>query len=104
MSRFSANWWRVFLLLFVATASHGLLDALTNGGLGIALLAPFDDGRYFFPWTPVVVSPIGLHGFLTERGLLTLRSELVWLWLPLTFAWLSIRIFLGRRRAQRTRM
>ncbi|HEX8251906.1 MAG TPA: metal-dependent hydrolase, partial [Thermoanaerobaculia bacterium] len=26
--------------LFLATASHGLLDAMTTGGLGVALLAP----------------------------------------------------------------
>src|SRR3954467_11384180 len=36
--------------LFLVTASHGLLDALTNGGLGVAFFAPFDDRRYFFPW------------------------------------------------------
>ena len=29
---------RIMLYLFVATASHGFLDAMTNGGLGVALL------------------------------------------------------------------
>src|SRR5262245_4403157 len=33
--------WRLFALLFAATASHGILDALTNGGLGVGLLLPF---------------------------------------------------------------
>ena len=50
---------------------------------GIALLAPFDNGRYFFPWRPIQVSPIGLHGFFTEFGLTALRSEILWIWLPL---------------------
>ncbi len=95
---FSAAWWHIAGLLFLVTASHGLLDALTNGGLGIALLAPFDNGRYFFPWTPIEVSPIGPRGLLTERGLVTLRSELLWLWLPLTSLWLGRRIIAGRRR------
>src|SRR5436190_14321262 len=27
---------------FLCAASHGLLDALTNGGMGVALFAPFD--------------------------------------------------------------
>src|SRR5262245_6834033 len=44
-------------LLFVVTASHGVLDALTNGGLGVAFFSPFDRSRYFFPWHPIQVSP-----------------------------------------------
>jgi inner membrane protein len=63
------------------TASHGLLDALTDGGLGVAFFAPFDAGRYFLPWTPIRVSPIGL-GFFSARGAEVLASEVVWVWLP----------------------
>src|SRR4051812_6554488 len=48
-------------------ASHPLLDALTDGGLGVALLWPFSDARFFFPWRPIPVSPIGA-GFLSWRG------------------------------------
>jgi inner membrane protein len=40
-------------------ASHGLLDTLTDGGLGIALLWPFSNARYFAPWRPIPVAPIG---------------------------------------------
>src|SRR5262249_9500359 len=46
--------------VFLATASHGLLDAMTDGGLGVAFFSPFDNRRYFLPWTPVEVSPIGV--------------------------------------------
>ncbi len=95
---FSAGWWRIFALLFLVTASHGLLDALTNGGLGIALLAPFDNSRYFFPWTPLEVSPIGLQGFLTERGLVTLGSEFAWVWVPIMVSGLVLRRWSVRRR------
>ena len=35
----------IFFFLFLATLSHSLLDALTNGGLGVALLAPFTPER-----------------------------------------------------------
>jgi inner membrane protein len=73
---------RLGLYLFLATASHGALDALTNGGPGIAFFAPFDDTRYFFPFRPVVVSPLDLRPFFSEWGLRVIESELLWIWLP----------------------
>src|SRR4030095_9108723 len=54
---------RLWLFFFLATASHGVLDAMTNGGLGVAFFAPFSDARYFFPWRPIVVSPISISEF-----------------------------------------
>jgi inner membrane protein len=56
------------LFLFVVTASHGVLDAMTNGGLGVAFFAPFTSARYFLPFRPVQVSPISLAAFFTHRG------------------------------------
>ncbi len=70
------------VFLFLCTASHGVFDALTSGGLGVAFFAPFDNTRYFFPWRPMRVSPIGV-GFFSARGLLVLWSEIVWMWTPL---------------------
>jgi len=67
---------------FLATASHGLLDAMTDGGLGVAFFAPFDNHRYFLPWRPIHVSPIGFGRFFTERGLAVMKTELLWVWLP----------------------
>jgi inner membrane protein len=78
--------WTRFLLFsyfFVVTASHGALDAMTNGGLGVAFFAPFDNTRYFFPFRPVKVSPIGLS-FFSARGLDVIWSELLWLCVPAT--------------------
>jgi inner membrane protein len=79
---------------FLAMASHPFLDAFTNGGPGVAFLAPFDDTRYFFPWRPIRVSPLW-RGFFSSRGLETLASEARWVWLPLaglvTAAWLMRR-------------
>jgi inner membrane protein len=71
-----------FVFVSIATASHALLDALTSGGLGVALLAPFSNERFFFPWRPIMVSPLSLDRFMAGRGLQVLRSELVWVWLP----------------------
>src|SRR5215470_12823045 len=56
--------------------SHGLLDTLTDGGLGIALLWPFSNARYFAPWTPIPVAPIGQR-MLSERGLRVVLTEAV---------------------------
>jgi inner membrane protein len=67
---------------FLATASHGLLDAMTDGGLGVAFFSPFNNTRYFLPWRPIRVSPIGVSGFFTDRGLEVVKSELFWIWLP----------------------
>lgn len=82
------------LYFFLVTASHGVLDAFTNGGPGIAFFAPFDDGRYLFPWRPIVVSPLGL-GFFSEWGARTMASELAWIWTPT--AVLVTAVWLGRR-------
>jgi inner membrane protein len=73
---------RAALFLFAAVLSHGLLDALTNGGLGVAFFAPLSGGRFFFPWRPIAVSPISVTRFFTARGLRVLESELVVVWLP----------------------
>ena len=72
----------VWAYLFLATASHGLLDAMTDGGHGVAFFAPFERSRYFLPFTPIAVSPIGASRFFSARGVEVLTNELVWVWLP----------------------
>ncbi len=67
---------------FLATASHGVLDALTDGGHGIAFFAPFSLARYFLPWRPILVSPIGVRPFFSRWGAAVLGNELVWIWIP----------------------
>jgi len=71
-----------FIFLFISTLSHSLLDMLTNGGLGVALFAPFSNERYFFPWRPIQVSPIRVASFFSEWGVRVIVSELKWVWLP----------------------
>lgn len=68
------------LLTFAALGSHGLLDAMTTGGLGAALLWPLNDTRYFLPLRPIPVAPIGV-GMLSARGLYVVTVELL-LFLP----------------------
>lgn len=75
------GWLGLWALFTAATASHGLLDMLTDGGLGVGLLLPLSEARLFFPVRPVEVSPIGA-GFFSARGWAVLQSEAVWVGLP----------------------
>jgi len=93
-----AGFTRAFLFLFVSTASHGVLDTFTNGGLGVAFLWPWSGERY---WAPdalrvVAASPISVGRFLSARGLVVLGSELRWIWPPAVAVCL---ILFGLRRA-----
>jgi inner membrane protein len=74
--------WPLTVYLFIASASHGVLDAMTDGGLGVAFFSLFDNRRYFFPWRPVRVSPIGITRFFSARGFAVLQSEFIWIWIP----------------------
>ncbi len=71
----------VFAYTFIACISHPLIDAMTDGGLGVAFFWPFSAERYFFPYNPIPVSPIGAR-FLSGRGLEVFTTELGMLWLP----------------------
>ncbi|SFP79821.1 metal-dependent hydrolase [Hymenobacter arizonensis] len=77
---------RLALLLFLATASHGLLDAMTTGGLGVAFFSPWDQERYFFGLRPIQVSPIGIKAFFSGRGLRVIASECLWIGVPCLLA------------------
>jgi inner membrane protein len=82
-ARFSRAWWSLVLYFTVVTASHGVLDAFTSGGLGVAFFAPFDSTRYFFAWRPVRVSPISITAFFSRWGVRIVLSEMLYIWLPI---------------------
>lgn len=85
----------VFFISFVSMLSHGILDACTNGGLGVAFFWPLTDERYFLPWREIVVSPISVSRFFTERGLAVITSEIIYIWVPCLL--LGGLIYFGRR-------
>ncbi len=88
----------VISFLFVSILSHGFLDAMTSGGLGVGFLIPYSSERFFFNLRPIRVSPIGIKNFLTARGLAVLRSEIFMVWFPLLS--IAISIFLIRTRTR----
>lgn len=87
------KWWGVIALCTLAMASHGVLDGMTDGGLGVAFFSPFDNGRYFFSWTPIRVSPIGVQGFFSHRAVHILISEVIYIIAPLGAIWIIQKIF-----------
>ena len=90
-----------FLLLFLNFFSigslHILLDAMTNGGLGVAVFSPFNMQRFFMPWTPIQVSAISPQYFFQLDGLTVIKVELLYLVLPSILISLFI-VFIKRKR------
>jgi inner membrane protein len=72
----------VFSFLAISMASHGVLDAMTDAGKGVAFLWPWSAERFFFDFRPIEASPVSVRRFLAGRGLEVLQSELVWVWQP----------------------
>ncbi|MGJ4787258.1 metal-dependent hydrolase [Leptospira koniambonensis] len=81
-TKLKASWLTIFLFLFVSAISHGVLDAMTTGGLGVGFLIPWNSERTFFEYRPIRVSPIGPKNFFTERGWIVIQSELLYVWAP----------------------
>ena len=98
---FSKGWWGPGLFFFAVMAMHDLLDAMTCGGLGVALFSPFDPSRHFLPWRLIPVAPIGLFSFFRGGGLDVLATEVLGLWMPTALicsaAWIIRRRTRNRR-------
>ena len=80
-----------YALLLLAAITHPILDMMTDGGRGIAFVWPFSAERYFLPWRPIPVSPIGAD-FFSRRGLDVIVTELLLIWAPTAaLLWLGMR-------------
>lgn len=99
ISFWTFGYWMSALYFFLVTMSHGFLDALTDGGLGIAFFAPFDSTRYFLPLRPISVSPIGISEFFTAYGLGVVLSEFIWIGIPVGLWLVALRV-IGRTGAK----
>ncbi len=71
-----------FLVIFLSTVSHGVLDAMTSGGKGIGFLIPFNNHRFFFPFRGIQVSPLGVSKFFSEWGVQVILNEIKYVFLP----------------------
>lgn len=71
-----------FVVIFLSTSSHGILDAMTNGGRGVGFFIPFNNERFFFPWRKIVVSPIEIIDFFSDWGISVIFSEIKFIIMP----------------------
>jgi inner membrane protein len=90
-------------LTFLAVASHGVLDAFTDAGLGVGLLIPFDTGRYFAPWRPILTSPLSVAAFFSPHGMAVLANEALWVGAPTLLLVLLVTVLRRASDASRTR-
>lgn len=88
----------VALVLMLATASHGVLDAFTDAGRGVGFFIPLSDARIFFPWRPLETSPVSLEAFFARGAGAIVWNEMQWVWLPV----LSLAAILALARSRRT--
>jgi len=99
---FSRGWLLLALYFSAINVLHGVLDAMTDGGLGVAFFSPFSNERYFLPFRPISVAPIGVTMLFSRWGLSVLASEILWVLLPLWLLCggvrLARRLLLKRRR------
>ncbi len=91
--RFSKKWWGLLVFFFVVTASHGVLDAMTDKGLGIGFFIPFDNTRYFLPWRPVEASPMSIARFFGHAGIEVLMREIIWIWTPMIALLAGVKVY-----------
>jgi len=82
---------------FFSALLHDVLDAMTNGGLGVAFFSPFSTTRYFLPWHAIEVSPISPARFFSLRGLVVLESEFLWVIAPSIIVIILLRLVRDNR-------
>jgi inner membrane protein len=58
-----------FLVIFLSTISHGVLDAMTSGGSGVGFFLHLNDERFFFPCREFLVSPIKVKQYFSYKAL-----------------------------------
>ena len=75
--RYGWNGIRTMLAVMLAIGSHGLLDALGEGGRAIPLFWPLSDHRFRAPWQFLPDAPRGLK-FISWHGLVDAVLEFVY--------------------------
>ena len=95
---FSREWRLLVILAFLATMSHGVIDAFTDAGLGVGFLIPFSEARYFAPWRPLATSPLSVAAFVNGPALRILTNEALWIGSPLLLGMSAFHLFRWLRR------
>ena len=87
----SRGWWVCYAVLTLATASHGVLDAMTTAPYGVAFLFPLTDERFLLPWQLMPAVSVGKGFFLNpELSTFVMMAEIQIVWLPLLAIWVAV--------------
>ena len=81
-----------FAVIFFATLSHGVLDAMTSGGKGIGFFIPISNERFFFSYRPIQVSPLGIEEFFSNWGIQVILSEIKYVFVPCIIVLLILKL------------
>ena len=71
---------------------------MTTGGKGVGFFIPFDNSRYFFPFRPIKVSPIGVKEFFSEWGINVIWSELKYIGIPCIIVLTALYLIKNQKR------
>ena len=82
---------RLWAGLALATASHGLFDAMSTYGAGIAFFLPLSTKRFFLPWRPISGAGGPHEGGVALTVVTVFSRELLWVWLPSALLALIVR-------------
>lgn len=102
IQRFSKKWWLTFAFFFVVTASHGVLDSMTDKGMGVGFFIPFDNTRYFMPWRPIYASPMKISRFFSQAGIEVMTAEIIWIWIPMIALYAAVASYRKKRSNRST--
>lgn len=79
---FAALRWRYAAALSLATASHGLLDAMAPYGTHVMLFWPFSTHRYVLPWSVFDAERLPWPRTFAGRVFRVAKNEFLWGWIP----------------------
>ena len=98
----ASNRLRLWICFTLATATHGMLDAMTTRGDGVKFLSPFSATRFEFAWQPIDPHPPWLatrEGF--SRFYSLIGNELAWVILASITVIVIVSRIRGIRRIKR---
>ncbi len=89
----SSRRWGLIAFFFIVAASHGFLDSMTDKGMGVGFIIPFDNTRYFMPWRPVYAAPMKISRFFSYAGMEVLAREIIWIWIPISLFHAGVELY-----------
>jgi inner membrane protein len=95
--KFNKNKLFLFINFFLIGLTHPILDFITSKHYGVALLSPFSNHRFIFPWAPIndSIGDVGVWNYYKILFWQVLGVEVCIILLSLVCLW-----FISRRKAK----